>query len=83
MFGPLGNLGPNPQVDALLDKAAASYTRAEQKAVYDQLNKVLFDLAPSMPLYYNVVVGITSKRVAGVVATDIVFVTYFKTAHFV
>ncbi|HZV48874.1 MAG TPA: ABC transporter substrate-binding protein [Candidatus Dormibacteraeota bacterium] len=83
MFGPLGNLGPNPQVDALLDKAAASYTRAEQKAVYDQLNKVLFDLAPSMPLYYNVVVGITSKRVTGVVATDIVFVTYFKTAHFV
>jgi ABC-type transport system substrate-binding protein len=41
---------------------------------------MLYDLAPSIPLYYNVNVGITNKRVQGVEFSKIEFVTYFKHA---
>ncbi|MBO0682814.1 MAG: hypothetical protein J2P45_06630 [Candidatus Dormibacteraeota bacterium] len=81
MFGPTTSFGPYPGVPELLAKAAASYTQDQQQAVYHQLNKTLFDLAPSMPLYYNVTAGITNKRVSGVENTKIVFVTYYKHAR--
>ena len=81
MFGPTTSFGPYPGVPELLAKAAASYTQDQQQAIYHQLNKTLFDLAPSMPLYYNVTAAITNKRVSGVENTAIVFVTYYKHAR--
>lgn len=80
MFGPFSSFGPYPGVNEMLAKAASSYTQGEQQQIYRQLNKMLFDLAPSIPLYYNVNVGITNKRVQGVEFTKIEFVTFFKHA---
>lgn len=56
-----------PGVDELLARIAATYTQQEQKPLYDQLDKVVFDAAPEIPLYYTVNVGAASKRVSGVV----------------
>jgi peptide/nickel transport system substrate-binding protein len=80
MFGPFSSFGPYPGVNEMLAKAASSYTQQEQQQIYQQLNTMLFDLAPSIPLYYNVNVGITNKRVQGVEFTKIQFVTFFRHA---
>lgn len=71
LVGP-GNLsrGTYEGVSPLLDKAARAYTQADQKPVYDQLNRVVYDQAPLAPLYYLVDWIATSKSVTGV-ATDI------------
>lgn len=67
MFGSAGTagFGPYPGVDDLLAKAAAAYTQQEQQPIYQQLNKVLFEQAPSVPLYYLVSVAGYSKRLNG------------------
>jgi dipeptide transport system substrate-binding protein len=67
MFGSAGTagFGPYPGVDDLLAKAAGAPTQQEQQPIYQQLNKVLFDQAPSIPLYYLVSVAGYSKRLNG------------------
>ena len=43
-----------PGVDDLLVKVASAYTQQDQKPVYDQLNKLLYQTAPSIPTYWLV-----------------------------
>jgi ABC-type transport system substrate-binding protein len=63
-----GAFGPYQNVDALLTRIASTYTQQEQKPLYDEMNKTLFDQAPSIPLYYIVRVNPHSKRLHGLVA---------------
>jgi peptide/nickel transport system substrate-binding protein len=76
-----GSFGPYENVDALLAKIAATYTQEEQKPLYDQLNKTLYEQAPSIPLYYLVSVVSYSKRLHGLV-TDISGAVRTKQAYF-
>jgi peptide/nickel transport system substrate-binding protein len=67
MFGALGNGPRYSGVDPLLGKIAAAYTESEQKPLYDQMNQLLYDTAPSIPTYWLVnPVGYT-KRLTGLV----------------
>jgi peptide/nickel transport system substrate-binding protein len=62
MFGARGPTPQYPGVDALLAKIASVYTQAEQKPLYDQMNRLLFDTAPSIPTYWLVnSVGYSSR----------------------
>jgi peptide/nickel transport system substrate-binding protein len=67
MFGSAGTagFGPYPGVDDLLARAAAAQSQQEQQGIYQQLNKVLYEQAPSIPLYYLVSVVGYSKRLTG------------------
>jgi len=67
MFGALG-AGPRyAGVDPLLAKIAAAYTQADQKPLYDQMNELLYQTAPSIPTYWLVNPVAWSKRVTGIV----------------
>ncbi|HZU17265.1 MAG TPA: hypothetical protein VFD01_11800, partial [Candidatus Dormibacteraeota bacterium] len=58
-----------PGVDDLLAKIASAYTQQEQKPLYDQLNRLLYQLAPSIPIYFLVQPVAYSKRLQGLVTT--------------
>jgi peptide/nickel transport system substrate-binding protein len=67
MFGALG-AGPRyAGVDPLLTKIAAAYTQSDQKPLYDQMNELLYQTAPSIPTYWLVNPVAWSKRVTGIV----------------
>ncbi|MBO0838494.1 MAG: ABC transporter substrate-binding protein, partial [Actinobacteria bacterium] len=70
MFGSTGtgSFGPYQNVDNLLNQIASTYTQQAQKPLFDQMNKTLFDQAPSVPLYYLVNVFSYNKRLHGLVA---------------
>jgi ABC-type transport system substrate-binding protein len=62
MFGARGPTPQYPGVDPLLGQIASVYTQAEQKPLYDQMNRLLFDTAPSIPTYWLVnSVGYSSR----------------------
>jgi peptide/nickel transport system substrate-binding protein len=69
MFGALNGVPRYPGVDDLLAKIASSYTQQEQKPLYDQLNRLLYQLAPSIPIYFLVQPVAYSKRLHGLVTT--------------
>ena len=54
MFGARAGVPQYPGVDDLLGKAASAYTQQDQKPIYDQLNKLLYQTAPSIPTYWLV-----------------------------
>lgn len=64
-MGGAGGFGPYPGVDQLLQQLASTYTQAEQKPIYDQLNKILYQQAPSIPLYYDVAAFGYTNRLQG------------------
>jgi len=70
MFGAQATGPRYPGVDDLLVKASSAYTQSEQKAVYDQINELLYQTAPSIPTYWLVNSIAYSKRLTGMV-TDI------------
>jgi len=67
MFGSTGtgSFGPYQNVDSLLSQIASTYTQQDQKPLFDQMNRTLFDQAPSMPLYYLVNIFSYNKRLHG------------------
>jgi ABC-type transport system substrate-binding protein len=67
MFGAQGSGPRYAGVDDLLAKAAQQYTQADQKRVYDQMNQLLYDTAPSIPTFWLVNSIAYSKRVTGMV----------------
>ena len=67
MFGAQGSGPRYAGIDDLLTKASAAYTRPEQKAVYDQINELLYQTAPSIPTYWLVNPIAYSKRLTGMV----------------
>jgi peptide/nickel transport system substrate-binding protein len=54
MFGARGPTPQYPGVDDLLNKISSAYTQQEQKPLYDQLNQLLSQTAPSIPTYWLV-----------------------------
>jgi peptide/nickel transport system substrate-binding protein len=67
MFGAQATGPRYAGVDDLLTKAAQAYTQPDQKAVYDQLNVLLYDTAPSIPTYWLVNTIAYAKRINGLV----------------
>ncbi|MBO0685945.1 MAG: hypothetical protein J2P45_22595, partial [Candidatus Dormibacteraeota bacterium] len=67
MFGARAGVPQYPGVDDILAKIASLYTQQEQKPYYDQLNKLLYDTAPSIPTYWLVNPVAYTKRLQGVV----------------
>ena len=67
--------------DQLLGKISAAYTRDEQKALYDQMNELLYQTAPSIPTYWLVNPVAYSKRVTNLVF-DINGIARFNQASF-
>src|SRR2546430_10769267 len=67
MFGAQASGPRYPGIDDLLTKASAAYTRPEQKTVYDQINDLLYQTAPSIPTYWLVNPIAYSKRLTGMV----------------
>jgi ABC-type transport system substrate-binding protein len=81
MFGALG-AGPRyAGVDPLLAKIAAAYTTPDQKPLYDQMNELLYQTAPSIPTYWLVNPIAYSKRLTGMVF-DINGIVRFNQASF-
>jgi peptide/nickel transport system substrate-binding protein len=70
MFGAQASGPRYAGVDDMLNKIAAAYTQQDQKPLYDQLNELLYQTAPSVPTYWLVNPVAYSKRVSGLV-TDI------------
>jgi peptide/nickel transport system substrate-binding protein len=68
-MGGAGGFGPYPGVDDLLQQLASSYTQQDQKPIFDKLNRTLYDLAPSIPLYYFVAAFGYTKRLQGFTPT--------------
>ena len=54
-----------PGVDATLSKILAAYSQQEQQALYEQLNRQVFEAVPDAPIYYLPAVISLSNRVRG------------------
>jgi len=67
MFGALPTGPRYPGVDDLLGKVSAAYTQGDQKPIYDQMNELLYQTAPSIPTYWLVNPVASSKRLTGIV----------------
>jgi ABC-type transport system substrate-binding protein len=81
MFGAQGSGPRYAGVDPLLGKIAAAYSQPEQKPLYDQMNELLYQTAPSIPTYWLVNPVAWSKRVTGLVF-DINGIARFNQASF-
>jgi ABC-type transport system substrate-binding protein len=81
MFGAQASGPRYPSVDPLLGKISAAYTRDDQKALYDQMNELLYQTAPSIPTYWLVNPVAYSKRVSNLVF-DINGIARFNQASF-
>jgi len=67
MFGAQGSGPRYAGVDDLLTKIAAAYTQTDQKPLYDQMNELLYQTAPSIPTYWLVNPIAYSTRLSGMV----------------
>jgi peptide/nickel transport system substrate-binding protein len=67
MFGAQAGAPRYPGVDDLLSRIASAYTRQDQKPLYDQLNQLLYQTAPSIPTYWLVNPVAYSKGLGGLV----------------
>jgi peptide/nickel transport system substrate-binding protein len=81
MFGAQASGPRYPGIDDLLAKASQQYTQSDQKKVYDQINELLYQQAPSIPTYWLVNPIAYSKRLTGFV-TDINGGVRIQTASF-
>ena len=81
MFGAQGSGPRYAGVDDLLTKVSAAYTQPEQKAIYDQMNELLYQTAPSIPTYWLVNPIAWSKRVQNL-TFDINGIVRFNQASF-
>jgi peptide/nickel transport system substrate-binding protein len=70
MFGALPTRPPYPGVDDLLARIASAYSQTDLKPLYDQMNELLYQTAPSVPTYWLVNPVAYTTRLKGVV-TDI------------
>lgn len=56
----------NPELDALIEKAAVTVDAAEREAVAKQANELLNQLCPTIPLYQNVYLRAFNSKLTGV-----------------
>ena len=81
MFGAQGSGPRYAGVDDLLTKIAATYAQSDQKPLYDQMNELLYQTAPSIPTYWLVNPIAWSKRVQNL-TFDINGIVRFNQASF-
>lgn len=55
----------NPEFDVLFEKAAREQNRAVKDALYQQMDQMLIDDAPIVPLYYDQVIRLVQKNITG------------------
>lgn len=55
----------NPEFDVLFEKAAREQNRAVKDALYQQMDQMLIDDAPIVPLYYDQVIRLVHKNISG------------------
>ena len=55
----------NPEVDALIDKAASSVDMAERKEIYGQIRTIVTQDAPLVLVHYETVNYLMNKNVVG------------------
>src|SRR5215472_14791522 len=67
MFGAQASGPRYSGVDPLLTQIASAYTRSDQKPLYDQMNALLYQTAPSIPTYWLVNPVAYTKRLQGLV----------------
>lgn len=64
--GPINTVGySNPEVDSLIDKAAASADEAERKGLYQQIRKITTSEAPIVFVHYETLNYLMNKNVTG------------------
>ena len=64
--GPINTVGySNPDVDALIDKAAASADEAERKDLYKQIRTIVTSDAPLVFAHYETLNYLMNKNVTG------------------
>jgi len=54
-----------PGIDEVLNKIAATYTTAEQKPLFAELDKLWVEQVPHLPLFFRPNISVYSKAVAG------------------
>ncbi len=59
----------NPEVDRLLEAAAAESSQEQRKAAYDRVQQILANDLPSLPLWYLNSVVIYNRRLTGIEAS--------------
>lgn len=55
----------NPEFDVLFEKAAREQNRAVKDELYQQMDQMLIDDAPIVPLYYDQVIRLVHKNISG------------------
>ncbi|WP_317642331.1 ABC transporter substrate-binding protein [Bombiscardovia apis] len=55
----------NPEIDALLEKAAAAKSTDSANKIYQQAEEILFKDLPTLPLYYGNAKGVAAKNIHG------------------
>ena len=64
--GPVNTTGySNPEVDALIDQAAAADDEAERKALYRQIRAIVTEDAPLVFAHYETLNYLMNKNVTG------------------
>jgi peptide/nickel transport system substrate-binding protein len=53
----------NPEVKALFDKGRVTVDEEERHAIYEEVERLLWDELPILPLYYPVTINVFSSRV--------------------
>jgi peptide/nickel transport system substrate-binding protein len=53
----------NPDVKALFDKGRVTVDEAERRTIYEEVERMLWDELPILPLYYPLTVSVFSSRV--------------------
>lgn len=67
-FAPMGSNYThykNPEFDVLFEKVIREQNREVKNALYQKMDQMLIDDAPVVPLYYDQVIRLVSKRVSG------------------
>ena len=67
-FAPMGSNYThykNPEFDILFEKVIREQNREVKNAMYQKMDQMLIDDAPVVPLYYDQVIRLVSKRIQG------------------
>ncbi len=67
-FAPMGSNYThykNPEFDVLFEKVIREQNREVKNAMYQKMDQMIIDDAPIIPLYYDQVIRLVSKRISG------------------
>ena len=67
-FAPIGSNYThykNPEFDILFEKVIKEQNRAVKNSLYQQMDKMLIDDAPIVPLYYDQIIRLVNQNISG------------------